>query len=112
MQVPNDFCCLSINKNIFMKDFTEYEYRIYSYSDCGPNTNFEYRIYSFLANSPNTNTEYICNQKIEYWYSMPNIQIFEYICITRNGNHLQCRLLMPIADNNNKIVHTKIQKII
>ena len=42
MQVPNDFCCLSINKNIFMKDFTEYKYRIYSYSDCGPNTNIEY----------------------------------------------------------------------
>ena len=25
-----------------MKDFTYYEYRIYSYSDCGPNMNIEY----------------------------------------------------------------------
>ena len=29
MQVSNDFCCLFINRNISMKDFTEYEYQTY-----------------------------------------------------------------------------------
>ena len=42
MQVPEDFCHLYINQNLFMKDFTKYEYRIYLYSDCRPNMNIEY----------------------------------------------------------------------
>ena len=45
-----------IYKDIFQKDFTKYEYRIYSYLDCK------------LANWPNTNIEYINDQKIEYSY--------------------------------------------
>ena len=53
MEVPYDFCCLSTDKNIFMKHFTEYEYHIYS----------------FFANWPNMNIEYIRNQNLEYLYS-------------------------------------------
>ena len=42
LQVSNDICCLSMNKNIFMNDFTQYKYQIYSNSDCRPNTNIKY----------------------------------------------------------------------
>ena len=81
-----------VDQDMLMKDFTKNEYRMYSYSDCGPNTNIKYIHCSqpdwiwisnisnilFKANWPNTNIEYIRIKKIGYSYSVPNIGIFEY----------------------------------
>ena len=78
LQVQEDISVLLtqgyINKNISMKDFTEYEYQMYSCSDCGPNTNIEY-IHCSQPDQIRKSNIFVLTKVVEYKYQILCIHI-------------------------------------